>query len=95
MLEREGHEGLLADGRPIDVLLTDLALPELNGLELAALVREHHPDVTVLLMSGYSATTVPAGEAELVEKPFTPALLRERVAAALSSRRRAAGSHST
>ena len=29
-------------------------------------MREHHPDVTVLLMSGYSATTVPAGEAELI-----------------------------
>ena len=39
------------DARPTDVLLLDLSLPHLSGLELVALVRERHPAVRILVFT--------------------------------------------
>lgn len=69
---RETIEGLEA---PVDLLLSDLVLPEENGVELATFVRSRYPDVAVVLMSGYPEKTikteyqVPDGVAFL-GKPF-------------------------
>jgi CheY-like chemotaxis protein len=83
---RDPHEALaLAASRPdIDLLLTDVILPGLSGPELAARLRETHPDVRTLFLSGYSFETVrdrgnlPAGSAFL-EKPFDRASLLRRI----------------
>jgi two-component system cell cycle sensor histidine kinase/response regulator CckA len=68
---------LAADGdEPIDLLLTDLVMPEMNGRDLAAKILETIPDVRVLFMSGYADEAVTrngaleAGAAYL-EKPFS------------------------
>ncbi len=45
------------EGR-LDVLMTDVVMPEMNGKELAAAVREVRPDVKVLFMSGYTANVI-------------------------------------
>ena len=67
---------------PVDVLLSDVIMPGMSGIDLAAQVREVLPEVPVLLMSGYTADALPgdavlAGDTSLIRKPFTmSALLR-------------------
>ncbi len=63
-------------GEPIDLLFTDVVMPGLGGAELAVAVRELHPGIKELFMSGYSRSQVTEEgvppEAALLEKPFTP-----------------------
>ncbi len=60
-----------ADG-PVDLVLTDVVMPQMSGTELAAAVGALRPELPVVLMSGYSERFVRAGAAEQVlEKPFT------------------------
>jgi len=92
MLEAsDGHEALARaaehDG-DIDLLLTDVVMPGLNGRELARRFRAARPDARVLFMSGYAGDVVAAegtlqGDADLLVKPFTPDELVARVCAAL------------
>jgi DNA-binding response OmpR family regulator len=75
------------DGR-IDLLLTDVVMPELGGAELALAVGELYPEIKVLFMSGYSRSQVadegvPPGAA-LLEKPFTPDGVSAKVRAVLA-----------
>lgn len=78
------------DGR-IDLLLTDVVLPKMNGKELAARVRALRPDIAVLFSSGYTAELVahrgvlePA--IEFLEKPFSLDTLATKVRASLRRR---------
>jgi two-component system cell cycle sensor histidine kinase/response regulator CckA len=78
----EGRAGELA------LLLTDLVMPGMNGLELARAARELQPDLPVLCMSGYSEQTLrdrggEGDELDFIEKPFAPGELTDRVAALL------------
>jgi DNA-binding NtrC family response regulator len=63
---------------PIDLVITDVVLPRLNGPELATRLREARPGLKVLFTSGYSGDMVaaemdlPAG-ATFLQKPFTVA----------------------
>ena len=41
---------------PVPVLLTDIKLPDISGLEVMQMAREIHPDVAVIIMSGYAST---------------------------------------
>lgn len=54
----DGHEALYLeddfDGK-IDLLLTDIVMPELGGVELAALLSEFQPEMKIIFMSGYPA----------------------------------------
>ena len=89
---REGDEALTRaaahEGR-IDLLLTDVLLPGVNGREVARRFRIARPDARVLFMSGYSADVLSeqeaaAGDAALLVKPFTPDELAQRVSEALA-----------
>jgi YesN/AraC family two-component response regulator len=40
-----------------DLLISDVLMPELSGIELAIQVQEHSPDCKILLLSGQAATT--------------------------------------
>src|SRR6185436_5263598 len=44
----------MRDARP-DVIVTDLQMPNRNGLELVAAVRMHHPEVPIILMTGHGS----------------------------------------
>lgn len=70
-----GHDGLsIFESHPqIDLVLTDLAMPGLNGAELAKLLKARKPEIKVLYMSG-SADHAPA-DGPLIQKPFKPASL--------------------
>ena len=84
---------VLADRtRPIDVLLTDVVMPSMSGVELARRARELRPSLRVLYMSGYSSEMVAyqgAMEAgsRLLQKPFTRIDLLASVRATLEQDR--------
>jgi two-component system, cell cycle sensor histidine kinase and response regulator CckA len=75
------------DGR-IDLLVTDIVMPGMSGVELAARVNEQWPSLPVLFVSGHldegSVGRHPlADDADLLAKPFTPDQLGHRVRQAL------------
>jgi signal transduction histidine kinase len=79
---------MLADGLPIDVLLTDVAMPEMSGPDLARQVLLLRPGLPIVFISGYADPDSIAGEARLqrlVLKPFRPRELAAQLAQALAS----------
>jgi signal transduction histidine kinase len=83
LLAQDGEEALrVAEdyGQPIDLLLTDVVMPKMDGLELAERLKVSRPDTSVLFMSGYPATEhgLPEG-LDLLLKPFTPNDLGSRI----------------
>ena len=79
----------------IDLLLTDVVMPGMNGRELAQEVCSLRPGTRVLYMSGYTSNVLPheelAGEGpRLLEKPFTPRALLELVRSVLDESTRPA-----
>ncbi len=52
---------------PIDLLLTDIIMPGMNGMELAVKTRQVHPGIKVIFMSGYDELPVGHQLAEMVE----------------------------
>lgn len=94
ILQRENYELLMASGGPeiiaklaghagqVDLLVTDFAMPDMQGRELADHVRQRFPDVKVLYQTGFSdmlfENRVELEEgAAFLEKPFTARGLRE------------------
>ena len=75
----------LQGGRAIDLLVTDLVMPRMNGRELAAKVRLLRPEIKVLYISGYSDKAATLNSAFL-KKPFTPDELARAVRAVLDER---------
>jgi PAS domain S-box-containing protein len=84
--------GLLEDPRrEIDLLISDVVMPEMPGVELAARARELRPELPVLMMSGYTTPMAEAdrralAEAPLLEKPFSRRDLLGEVRALLDQR---------
>jgi two-component system cell cycle sensor histidine kinase/response regulator CckA len=82
---------LLADGHPaVNLVLTDLALPNMDGLVLARELSRLRPGIPVLFMTGYTSDesvrrTATLRGHPLIEKPFTADLLVSRVREALDA----------
>jgi signal transduction histidine kinase len=74
----------------LDVLLTDIVLPQLSGPQLAERVRAKHGDACVVYMTGWVDDSIMRLELEtdvaLVRKPFTPLELARAVRTALDQR---------
>jgi two-component system, cell cycle sensor histidine kinase and response regulator CckA len=104
VLERRGYlvleatngkaamEAALRHQGRIGLLLTDVVMPEVGGMELAAQFAAAFPEVPVLFMSGYNER-LRRREMELnfIQKPFTPAILLNEVRRVLDTARGAAG----
>lgn len=87
VLEAAGSEEALArlqdSGLRIDLLMTDVGLPGMDGKELATRARALRPQLSILFASGYAETIeVPAGMA-VIAKPFSIDQLRDKVRALL------------
>ena len=84
---------------PLDLLLTDVVMPGMNGRELAGRLRVYRPGIKVLFMSAHNAETVEnygirlAPGEPFVVKPFAVADLAEKVRAVLNGRLPVAGPH--
>ncbi len=83
-LERSGYDvvsvdrgtealPLLANDR-FDLLLTDIVMPEMDGIELAQHAAKVAPDMRVMFITGFAAVTLKAGkavpQAKVLSKPF-------------------------
>jgi two-component system NtrC family sensor kinase len=57
----------------IDVVFSDIKMPDMDGFELARWVHQHKPDIPVILASGYSGKTNMAADlcgAQFLQKPY-------------------------
>ena len=75
---------LAAKGDKIDLLLTDISMPGMNGRQLVDKVREERPNLKVLYMTGYSRNAVVhQGRldegVDLLQKPVSQAELAHRL----------------
>jgi PAS domain S-box-containing protein len=80
-----------ADPERFDLVLTDETMPDLTGTELAREVRHLRPDISIILMSGYSGTHLSeraraAGIIHVCRKPLVRRDIAEPVARALQAR---------
>lgn len=82
----------MGSGGTLDLLLTDVVMPGMNGRQLAENVRQALPEVPVLFMTGYSRNVlIREGRLDqrldVIHKPLSQTELGERVRAALDRRR--------
>lgn len=106
MLQRHGYTVLVAASpadalsivgseAAIDIVVSDVVMPEMNGFELATRVQALRPGMPLLLMSGYAEDSMPSGATThhegfpLVEKPFTSDQLLSAIRDVLTRSRRA------
>lgn len=87
----EASNGLDAQARlenePADLILTDVIMPDCDGIELVMAIRQKLPGIKVIVMSGggrvraehYLTLAEKLGAARVFEKPFDPAALRATV----------------
>ncbi|MCU1279337.1 MAG: sensor histidine kinase response regulator, partial [bacterium] len=66
-------------GEPIDLLLSDVVMPRMDGVALAQVLAQSRPTMKVLHMSGYPGDAAPGGGARLLNKPFERDVLALRV----------------
>jgi DNA-binding NtrC family response regulator len=70
--------------KEIDLLLTDVVMPQMGGTELAEQLREAYPGIKVLFMSGYTDSDIvpdkmPISGSAFLQKPFSPKKLAWKV----------------
>lgn len=86
-----GREALQAcRNEPFDLMLADLKMPEMDGIEVTRAVRREFPDVRVVIITGYPSRasweqTTKLGIFDYLEKPLSPERLSAATAAALAS----------
>jgi DNA-binding NtrC family response regulator len=93
-LAKNGVEGLkMASEEKFDLVLTDLKMPDMDGIEVLRIIREKWPETAVIIVTGYQTvdTAVKAiklGAYDYIEKPFTPDALISAVAEAMANRQK-------
>jgi two-component system, cell cycle sensor histidine kinase and response regulator CckA len=93
----DGQEALRVIRREdsVDLLLTDVIMPGMNGPALAKQVRALRPQMKILYMTGYSGEFIRADMltpgVSFIQKPFTPADLGRKIRRLLADPREAAG----
>jgi len=104
ILERSGYQVIEApnaeeallfcqrfSGR-IDLLVTDVIMPKMNGRQLAGKVTSARPDTLVLFMSGYTDDSIVhhgvlSEGVHFIQKPLTPATLLQKIREVLDGRK--------
>ncbi|MHB9075063.1 MAG: response regulator [Desulfobaccales bacterium] len=90
---QDGDEALLVWQRnqgPIDLVLTDVVMPNMSGKALVEHLRLLQPEIKVIYMSGYESSILSSGnkfgsDAIFLQKPFRPAELSEKIREILQS----------
>lgn len=84
----DSHKG------PLDLVLSDVVMPNLGGPEMAKLLRSRYPDLKLLFMSGYTDDAVIRhglldAEVSFIQKPYTPTALARKIRQVLDGHRSA------
>ena len=84
----EAIETMEAHGA-INLVFTDVRMPgRMDGVDLARWCDAHHPEIPVLLTSGYNAGRIPRDEAglraKIIQKPYSQAQVARQIAAAIA-----------
>lgn len=88
--DAEAALSVFASNPEIQLMLTDVVMPGMNGRALAEAVRQSHPDVKTLFMTGYSRNAIAhQGRLDpgvsLIQKPFSQASLALRIRSMLDA----------
>jgi DNA-binding response OmpR family regulator len=101
VLEEEGYDVDLAMNgktaietirtKDFDVLVADLRLPDINGMEVIRMIRESRPDTVVVVITGYASVnsvveSMKLGAYDYLAKPFTEDQIKSTVGKALKDR---------
>ncbi len=88
-LAQNGQEGLKIMGEDkVDIVLTDLKMPDMDGIEVLRKIKQDWPEVEVIIITGYQTVdtavkSIKLGAFDYIEKPFTPDALINAVSKAL------------
>ena len=88
-----GFEGMqLMQAAQYDLILTDLKMPEMDGMEFIVKAKASQPDTRIIMITGYSTVehavkAMRLGAYNYVEKPFTPEALIAAAREALETKR--------
>ncbi len=86
-----GRDGLSrAAAQHFDLVITDLKMPDLDGMDLVRRIRNERPGTAVVIITGFGSVpsaveAIRLGVSDYIEKPFTPSQLTEAVEHALAA----------
>ena len=80
---------LQSDAAEIGLVLLDIKLPDMNGADVLEYIKNRHPDIKVIICSGYARDDIDRnflalGADEFIQKPFTIAELSTKIGNVLS-----------
>ena len=81
----DGHEAIaFIKKQPVDIVITDLIMPKVGGLEVLDVTKRLNPDAVVIIVTGHASleTAIEAirkGAYDYIKKPFTPEQIKEKL----------------
>lgn len=90
-MAQSGEEALRMEAeRPYDVMIVDLMMPGLSGMDLLRMLKARNPKARLIMVTGYptmknTLQAMQLGAVDFLPKPFLPTTLRSLVAAALAA----------
>jgi len=90
---RKGQEAVEAlKGRSFDILITDMKMPGMNGLQAMEALTEVDPDLSMIMLTGYATIdsavqAMKIGAVDYIKKPFTPDQLSDLVGKVMGGRK--------
>jgi DNA-binding NtrC family response regulator len=90
-MAQSGEEALRKEAvEPYDVMIVDLMMPGLSGLDLLTMLKARNPKARIIMVTGYptmknTLQAMQLGAMDFLPKPFLPTTLRNLVAAAIEA----------
>ncbi|MEW6427972.1 MAG: diguanylate cyclase [Thermodesulfobacteriota bacterium] len=88
----DGHAAIeKLQKQPYDLVITDMVMPNLDGMELLRHIRDHHPNTDVIVVTGHPSTftftdVIRAGAIDFITKPFLKDELEAKISRVLRER---------
>lgn len=92
-MAQNGLDGLkMIEEERFDIVLTDLKMPDMDGIEVLRKIKKEWPEIGVIIITGYQtvdteAKSIKLGAFDYIEKPFTPDALISAVDKALEHKK--------